>query len=137
MLINDLFYKHSGSSAGDFALSMESGLNNIKDPYYWNGYYLDKEFVKKYIIVDAIERGLVDVDKTTLYKSQNNGKTLETTKIAEAFGVKMTIGTDAHYLNKEDRYIHKAYLNSKGGEREVDDFYEFARLMDPEETREL
>ena len=58
-------------------------------------------------------------------------------RIAEAFGVKMTVGTDAHYLNKEDRYIHKAYLNSKGGEREVDDFYEFARLMDPEETREL
>lgn len=58
-------------------------------------------------------------------------------KIAEAFKVKMTVGTDAHYLTKEDRYIHKAYLNSKGGEREVDDFYEFARLMDPEETRTL
>ena len=58
-------------------------------------------------------------------------------KIAEAFGVKMTVGTDAHYLTKEDRYVHKAYLNSKDGEREVDTFYEFARLMDPEETREL
>lgn len=58
-------------------------------------------------------------------------------KISEAFGVKMCIGTDAHYLTKEDRYVHKSYLNSKGGEREVDSFYEFTRLMDEQETREL
>lgn len=58
-------------------------------------------------------------------------------KISEAFDVNMCIGTDAHYLTKEDRYIHKAYLNSKGGEREVDSFYEFTRLMDENETREL
>ena len=53
--------------------------------------------------------------------------------IAQAFDVKMVIGSDAHYLKKEDRYVHKAYLNSKGGEREVDDFYEFAYLQDNEE----
>ena len=57
--------------------------------------------------------------------------------ISEAFDVKMCIGTDAHYLTKEDRYVHKAYLNSKGGEREVDSFYEFTYLMDEQETREL
>ncbi len=59
------------------------------------------------------------------------------TKIAAAFNVKMVIGTDAHYLTKEDRWVHKAYLNSKGGEREVDGFYEFARLMDYEEAFEI
>lgn len=58
-------------------------------------------------------------------------------KIAKAFGVRMCIGTDAHYLTKEDRYVHKAYLNSKGGEREIDSFYEFTRLMTVEETTEL
>lgn len=58
-------------------------------------------------------------------------------KIAKAFGLNMCIGTDAHYLTKEDRYVHKAYLNSKGGEREVDSFYEFTRLMTEEETTEL
>ena len=57
--------------------------------------------------------------------------------ISEAFDVKMCIGTDAHYLTKEDRYVHKAYLNSKGGEREVDSFYEFTYLMDEQEAREL
>ena len=49
----------------------------------------------------------------------------------------MVVGTDSHYLTKEDRMVHKAYLNSKGGEREVDDFYEFARLMDSDEVEEL
>ena len=56
--------------------------------------------------------------------------------IAQAFGVKQVIGTDAHYLKKEDRYVHKAYLNSKGGEREVDEFYEFAYLQTNEEIIE-
>ena len=53
--------------------------------------------------------------------------------IAKAFGLKMVIGSDAHYLKKEDRYVHKAYLNSKFGEREVDEFYEFAYLQTNEE----
>ena len=55
--------------------------------------------------------------------------------IAKAFGLKMVIGSDAHYLKKEDRYVHKAYLNSKGGEREVDEFYEYAYLQDNEEIK--
>ena len=42
----------------------------------------------------------------------------------------MIIGSDAHYLKKEDRYVHKAYLNSQDGQREVDDFYEYAYLQD-------
>ena len=58
-------------------------------------------------------------------------------RIAKALNVKMVVGTDAHYLTKEDRQIHKAYLNSKGGEREVDSFYEFSRLMDYNEAEEL
>lgn len=56
--------------------------------------------------------------------------------IAKAFNLKMVVGTDAHYLKKEDRYVHKAYLNSKGGEREVDDFYEYAYLQDNNEIVE-
>ena len=56
--------------------------------------------------------------------------------IAKAFGLKMVIGSDAHYLKKEDRYVHKAYLNSKFGEREVDEFYEFAYLQTNDEIKE-
>ena len=57
-------------------------------------------------------------------------------QIANLYGVKRVIGTDAHYLRKEDRYIHKAYLNSKNGEREVDSFYEYAYLQTDDEIRE-
>lgn len=57
--------------------------------------------------------------------------------IANAFNIKMTIGTDSHYLTKEDRFVHKAYLNSKDGDREVDDFYEFTYLMTSDEARNL
>lgn len=51
-------------------------------------------------------------------------------------GVKLIVTTDAHYLTKEDREVHKAYLNSKGGEREVDAFYEYAYLQSTEEVIE-
>lgn len=53
--------------------------------------------------------------------------------ISHAFKVKMIVATDAHFLKKEDRYIHKTYLNSKNGEREVDSFYEYAYLQSNEE----
>ena len=46
--------------------------------------------------------------------------------------------TDAHYLNKEEREIHKAFLNSKSSnDREVDSFYRYAYIMSQEEVRSL
>lgn len=51
--------------------------------------------------------------------------------------IPMVVGTDSHYLTKNERAIHKAYLNSKEGDREVDSFYEFAHLMDSDEVTEL
>ena len=60
----------------------------------------------------------------------------ELLNIANFFKVPMVIGSDAHYLKQEDRYVHKAYLNSKGGEREVDDFYEYSYLQTEEEVIE-
>ena len=58
-------------------------------------------------------------------------------RIAQAYNVKMVVGTDAHYLTAADRPVHKAYLNSNEGEREVDKFYEFSRLMDSDEVEQL
>ena len=56
-------------------------------------------------------------------------------QIAQVFHKKLVIGDDAHYLKKEDRYIHKAYLNSKGGERETDMFYEYAYLQSDKDIK--
>lgn len=57
-------------------------------------------------------------------------------QISDVMHIPMVIGSDAHYLSKEDRYVHKAYLNSKGGEREVDSFYEYSYLQTEEEIFE-
>jgi len=56
-------------------------------------------------------------------------------QIAQLYNKKLVIGDDAHYLKREDRYIHKAYLNSKGGERETDAFYEYSYLQDEEDLK--
>jgi DNA polymerase III subunit alpha len=56
--------------------------------------------------------------------------------LAKAFKVPIVIGCDTHYLKKEDRYVHNAFLNSKSGEREVDSFYEYAYLQSEEEIIE-
>lgn len=60
-----------------------------------------------------------------------NKKLLE---IANACDIQLCLGSDAHYLSQEDRYVHKAYLNSQGGEREVDSFYEYSYLQSEEEV---
>lgn len=54
--------------------------------------------------------------------------------IAQFYNLKLIIGSDAHYLTSSHRVIHKAYLNSKEGEREVDEFYADAHFMTHEEV---
>ena len=54
--------------------------------------------------------------------------------LSDYFGIKIVITTDAHYLRREDREIHKAFLNSKQGDREVDSFYSYAYLQTTEEV---
>ena len=57
-------------------------------------------------------------------------------KIGELYDIKLIPTSDSHYLKKEDRYVHKAYLNSKAGEREVDAFYADTYLHSNEEMIE-
>ena len=49
------------------------------------------------------------------------------------YDIPYIITTDSHYLKKEDRPIHKAYLNAQNGDREVDDFYASTYMMDTKE----
>lgn len=51
----------------------------------------------------------------------------------DKYNIKAVIGSDAHYLTAAHRPIHKAYLNSKEGDREVDEFYSAAHFMGIEE----
>lgn len=56
---------------------------------------------------------------------------------AKVYNLNTIITTDAHYILKEDRAIHEAYLKSdskdSGKERELGDFYETTYMMDIEE----
>lgn len=54
-------------------------------------------------------------------------------ELSKKFDIKYIITTDSHYLKKEDRKIHKAFLNSQNGEREVDEFYSSTYMMDTKE----
>ncbi len=56
--------------------------------------------------------------------------------IADAYGLKRIVSTDAHFLRPEDRVIHQAFLNAKDGEREVDLFYEACFVQNIDEIRE-
>lgn len=53
--------------------------------------------------------------------------------IAKTYHFPYIITTDSHYLRKEDKSIHKAYLNSQNGDREVDVFYATTYMMSTEE----
>lgn len=54
-------------------------------------------------------------------------------RLSKELGVPAIVTTDHHYTREEDRKIHKAFLTSKQGEREVDAFYEATFMMSREE----
>ena len=71
-----------------------------------------------------------------LQPSENHEQTYvnrQLVKMSKEMGIPYIITTDSHYLTKEDKPIHKAYLNSQNGDREVDDFYATTYMMDTEE----
>lgn len=57
----------------------------------------------------------------------------ELINLSETTGIPYIITCDSHYLKKEDAPIHKAFLNSQDGDREVDSFYATTYLMSDEE----
>lgn len=53
--------------------------------------------------------------------------------IARDYHYRYIFSTDSHYLKKEDTPIHKAFLNSQDGDREVDSFYATTYMMSSDE----
>lgn len=94
-------------------------------------------------LIDRFMRWNIDLFGDDFYveiaaaKSKDQIKFNERVKsIAAAYDRKIVIGSDAHYLTAKERPVHKAYLNSKDGEREVDDFYAYSHMMDNDEAFE-
>lgn len=56
--------------------------------------------------------------------------------VSKHLGVKKIVTTDTHYLSKEQKEIHKIYLQSNGDDgREVDDYYDTTYMMDVPELK--
>lgn len=60
----------------------------------------------------------------------------ELLKLAEKYKLEYIVTTDSHYFRPEDRIVHKAFLNAKEGEREVDAFYEATFVQNHKEIYE-
>ena len=56
-------------------------------------------------------------------------------QIAQAYDIKMILGTDSHFLRKEDKYVHAAFLNSRDEDRETESFYAYAYLQDEQDIK--
>lgn len=57
-------------------------------------------------------------------------------ELSKQLNIPYIITLDVHYLNKEDRPIHEAYLKSQSAEREVGDFYKTTYMMNTQELEE-
>ena len=57
--------------------------------------------------------------------------------LSKETNTKCIITTDSHYLKKEDREVHASFLNSKDGDRETAEFYQYTYMMTPEEIISL
>lgn len=57
-------------------------------------------------------------------------------QLSKVYGLTPIITTDAHYLNKEQAFAHKTYLQASNGDREVESFYSTTYVMDREELLE-
>lgn len=87
-------------------------IEQLKDLFSQDNFYLELQPSK---------------DKDQIYV---NKRLIE---LAQKHGLGYIITTDSHYLKKEDRKIHKAYLNAQNGDREVDSFYATTYMMGTEE----
>ena len=59
-------------------------------------------------------------------------------RIARFFNIPFIITSDVHYLDKDDIFVHKAFLNSKEEkERETESFYQYTYMKSEEEIRTI
>ncbi len=54
-------------------------------------------------------------------------------ELSEKLNIPVVISLDAHYLRKEDKEIHHAFLTAQEGERETEAFYSSTYMMNREE----
>lgn len=106
--------------------------NNIKE--IENIKWRINDFIEWCISVFGRDYFFIEIQPSSMYEQiEFNKKAIQ---IAKAYDLKWIVTTDTHYIKKEDRKIHAAYLNSKDGDREVDAFYSSTYLQTIEEIKE-
>jgi DNA polymerase-3 subunit alpha len=97
----------------------------------------------KYQIDDFINWCINIFGKEDFYVELQPGLTTEqiefnkkAIQIAKFYELKWIVTNDVHYLKKEDKPVHQAYLNSKDEERESGDFYESTYFKTEGEIKE-
>lgn len=124
-----------GGEIGQLILAMENA-REIGDAEKAKEYYLKiREFVD--FCIDVFGKDDFFIECAPANNPEQILVNKKLLQIAKVYGLKMIFATDAHYLRPEDRTVHKAFLNSKDGEREVDEFYQYSYLMNSEEVEEL
>lgn len=112
--------------------------------------FADDDFIKKNKAdgkesVDSFISFCLDLFGEDFYleTQANNSKEQEIVnkaiiELSKEFNIPFTVTTDVHYLHKEQRDIHAAYLNSREDtERELGDFYESTYMMTVEEIHKI
>ena len=104
---------------------------DTNDKYWWDKSiawieYMNNLFGKGYFFLEM---------QPAIYDDQKyvNKKLIELSRLTDT---PYLISCDCHYTRKEDRAIHKVFLNSQDGDREVDDFYATTYVMSEEEIHE-
>ena len=106
--------------------------NNIKDT---DSIKLEiHNFIQWCISVFGEEYFFIEIQPSDMIEQiEFNKRAIE---LAKKYNLKWIITTDTHYINKEDRKVHAAYLNSKDEDREVESFYSSTYMQSIEEIRE-
>lgn len=106
--------KHRDTKDDNLMEKIKSWCSQLKDLFGKDDFYLEMQ--------PSYNEEQIYVNKAIL-------------SLSEELGIPYIITNDSHYLKKEDKNIHKAYLNAQDGDREVDSFYATTYLMSDEEIR--
>ncbi len=91
------------------------------------------DFIEWCISVFGKEYFFIEIQPSEMYEQIAFNK--KAIQIAKAYDLKWIVTTDTHYLKKEDRKVHAAYLNSKDGDREVESFYSSTYMQTIDEIK--
>ena len=100
------------------------------------GFNLAFEEVKRLQNIFGLDNLYLEIQPAKSTNTDQSHVNLLMWELHKRTGIPIIPTTDSHYLSKDTAFIHKVYLQSQDGDREVDDFYATAYLMGEDELRE-